>query len=169
MPLLTRQNIDPNHFRYYLDWREQDKGKTLYQQAQAKVTEFTGESAVCEVSEKKQTFTVKIQVSRNQIIFGCTCQANNPNPRLCRHELAATYALRDYLQSVAEKDWRYRLELILSSAPTPPAPKKSQPPQTFPPGLDIDRPGNQQTEQQTLFLRALAPLFPYRANMGTIA
>jgi len=159
MYLLTRQNIDPNHFRYYLDWREQDKGKTLYQQAQAKVTEFTGESAVCEVSEKKQTFTVKIQVSRNQIIFGCTCQANNPNPRLCRHELAATYALRDYLQSVAEKDWRYRLELILSSAPTPPAPKKSQPPQTFPPGLVLIGLETSKQSNKPFFYARLRPYF----------
>ncbi len=159
MPFLTRQNIDPHQFRYYLDWREQDKGKTLYQQRQAKVTEFTGESAVCEVSEKKQTFTVKIQVSRNQIMFGCTCQANNPNPHLCRHELAAAYALRDYLKNEAEKNWRYRLELTLSSTPTPPAKKISQSPQTFPPGLVLIGLETSKQSNRPFFYAHLHPYF----------
>jgi non-specific serine/threonine protein kinase len=130
MYLLTRQNIDPNRFRYYLDWREQEKGKTLYQQKQARVTEFTGESAVCEVKEKNETFTVRVQAARFQIQFSCTCQAGNPDPRLCRHTLAATYALRDYLRNVAEKDWHYQLELTLSSTPEPSARKASQSPET---------------------------------------
>ena len=136
MPLLTRESLSSNNFYYYLDWREQGQAKTLYQQGQVKVIEFTGESAICEVGEKKRTLTVKIQASRNQTQFSCTCQADKPNPRFCRHEVAATYALRDYLKDVAEKEWRYRLELTLSSTPAPSAKKVAQPPQkVLPPGL----------------------------------
>ncbi len=159
MPLLTRQNVDPNLFRYYLGWNEQEKGKTLYQQGQAKVTEFAGESAVCEVSEKKRTYTIRIRVSQNQVIFACTCQENNPKPRLCHHTLAATYALRDYLKNEAEKDWRYRLELTLSSAPTPSAKKPSQSPATLPPGLVLIGLATSKQNNSPFFYAYLHPYF----------
>lgn len=120
MPLITRQNLDLSQFRYHADWRDQDKGKTLHEKGQARVTEFNGQDASLEVAEKAQIYRVVVQASRQTMSLGCSCQASNPSPRFCHHIIAAAFALRDYLKNVAEKDWRYKLELTLESAPPPP-------------------------------------------------
>jgi non-specific serine/threonine protein kinase len=120
MTLITRQNLDINQLSYYADWRDQEKGKALYQAGQARVTEFNGQHAAIEVTEKAQVYRVFIHTTTNQTInFGCTCQASHTNLHFCRHIVAAAYALRDYLKNVAEKDWRYRLELTFENAPPP--------------------------------------------------
>ncbi len=145
MSLITRQNLDINQLRYYVDWREQEKGKTLYATEQVRVTEFSGKSAVLEVTEKARLNRVTVQVERQQIRFDCSCQENTPFPRFCRHVFAAALALRDYLKNVAEKDWRYRVELMLEDAPPPRrnvAPRKPSPPGILFVGLEAHKQTN---------------------------
>ncbi len=154
MPFLRRQNLDFNQFRYYADWHDHDKGKKLYEQGSARVTDFTGQNATLLVTEKAQTYEVTIQAVRQTIQFGCTCQSHLPDIRLCYHIVAAVYALRDYLKHVAEKDWRYRLELALESVPPP-----SRVTRTFPAGivfvgLEIGR-----QVQTHIYSAALRPCF----------
>jgi len=130
MPLLRHQKLDVDQFVYYADWRDRDKGKKLYEQGSVRVTSFTGQNATLIVTEKAQTYEVVAQASRQIIQFGCTCQTYQPNLRFCHHIVAAGYALRDYLKNVAEKDWRYRLELALESVPPP-----ARAPKTLPAGI----------------------------------
>ena len=159
MSLITREDLNTSQFHYYLDWREIDKGKTLYQQGQVKVVEFSGESAVCEVSEKKETFRVAVLNDPNKIGFSCSCQADNPKPHLCRHALATAYALRDYLKNVAEKDWRYQLELTLANSPIPSGKKTSQPQKALSPGIVLIGLDTSKRSNEPTYYARLHPYF----------
>ena len=158
MTLLSRQLIDLNALRRYFDLDKQHWAKTLYQQGQAKVIEFTGKSAVCEVYEKKQTFQVIIRADQNQVMFQCSCQATEPHPRFCHHVLAATYILRDYLKNVAEKDWRYRLELTLASVPVP-TKKVLKSQETLPAGILLVGLETEKGSQSSFYSATLRPYF----------
>ena len=157
MPLITRQNLDLNQFRYYADWRDLDKGKLLYEGGQASISEFDGQKAISEVIDKKRAYRVVIQSSDKTISFGCACQSDKPNPRICQHSIAAAYALRDHLKKVAEKDWRYRLELTLESAPQPK--KKSAPKKMLPPGIFFVGLEARKQNQSPFYTVSLQPYF----------
>ncbi|MDX9991049.1 MAG: SNF2-related protein [Anaerolineales bacterium] len=167
MPLITRQNLDLNQLRYYVDWRDQEKGKALYDMEQASVTDFTGESAGFEVAEKKQTYRVLIQTSGQTINFGCSCQADNPKPRFCHHIIAAAYTLRDYLKKVAEKDWRYQLELTLQNAP-PPQKATAQKKKAFAPGIILIGLETSKQNQSPFYTGTLRPYFISAEKWGEI-
>lgn len=156
MPILTRQHLDINQFRFYVNWREQEKGKNLYERGQARVTEFNGQSAVFEVTDKSAVNRVTAQSERQLIRFGCSCQANESLPHLCRHTFAAALALRDYLKNVAEKDWHYRVELMLENAPPPRtvAPKKQLAPGILFVGLETRK-----QNQSPFYTGTLRPYF----------
>jgi non-specific serine/threonine protein kinase len=158
MTLLSRQLIDLNALRRYFDLDKQHWAKTLYQQGQAKVIEFTGKSAVCEVYEKEKTFQVIIRADKNQVMFQCSCQATEPYPRFCHHVLAAAYILRDYLKDVAEKDWRYRLELTLASALVP-TKKVLKSQETLPAGILLVGLETEKESQPSFYSATLRPYF----------
>ncbi len=157
MSLITRQHLDLTQFRYYLDWLEQEKGKALYQNGQAAVKEFEGPKAICEVMDKGRSNQVLFRLDRSILALNCTCQSDKPNPRFCRHCLAAMYALRDYLKNVAEKDWRYRLELSLQNAPQ--RVKQASSPRTFPPGIFLLGLETHKENQSPFYAAALRPYF----------
>lgn len=117
MPLLTQENMDPNQFRYYTDWRQFDRGKQLYDDGQTKVVSFDGSTAECEVEDKNKTYQVKIEAVKSQILLHCSCQTNSPNAYICRHAVASAIATRTYIKREAEKQWRYRLNLTLENTP----------------------------------------------------
>jgi non-specific serine/threonine protein kinase len=115
--LLTRKQIDVNNLRHGLGWQLHAQGKALYQENCAQVTAFDGQKATCSVRDKRAVFTVVITAQRRERAdYSCTCsQAAHYN--VCQHMIAATLALRDYLRDVAEKDWRYQIELALENTP----------------------------------------------------
>lgn len=158
MPLITRKNLDINQLRYYVDRHTHDKGKTLYEKGQARVTEFAGSQASLEVTEKGQIYRVEIKTHRQIMQFGCSClPTNNPPSHFCHHIFAAAFALRDYLKNVAEKDWHYKIELTLESTP-PPA--KAVPPQKdISPGIFLVRLQTNKQPQSKFYMAELNPLF----------
>ncbi len=162
MSLLIRQNLDINYLRYYMDWREQEKGKELHERGQARVTEFDGESAVLEVTDKARVNRVVAQAKRQHVSFVCSCEAN----RLCRHIFAAALTLYEYLKNVAEKDWRYRVELMLENAPPPPknaAPKKPPTPAVLFVGLEIRK-----QNRSPFYIATLQPYFISAEQWGAV-
>lgn len=117
MPILTRQLLNLPHLQSY-NPKIYEKAITLHQAGQTRVIEFNGSEFVCLVTENNKPYPVTITATgAYQVTAKCTCPADKPYYR-CQHVVAAVAAAQDYLQNVAEKDWRYRLELALeTSAP----------------------------------------------------
>ncbi len=115
--LLTRSLIEANDLRYKLGWQLYEQGKALYTENCAQVVAFDHQKATCSVRDKKEVFTVVIAAERrNNVQWSCTCpRAVRYN--VCRHMAAAALATRDYLRDVAEKNWRYQIELALETTP----------------------------------------------------
>lgn len=133
MALLTRQKLNLDRLAYYAEWRDFIAGRRLYEKGYARVKEFEGHRAVCEVDENQRTYLASLQLGDRFIYYQCTCERTQQKERLCRHCVAAVYALDDYLEELAEIDWRYRLEMTLEIAAK--TVRKPSPPKEERPGI----------------------------------
>ncbi len=128
MTLLTRENLNPHKMRSYAEWREFSRGENLYHKNQIRVLEFNNDSTICEAYDRGKKFQIKISAVGNEIRFACDCQEGKSKPWFCSHIVASTFALQDYIKQVAEKDWRYQMELLLRHAPPRPSQKSAKTP-----------------------------------------
>ncbi len=120
MPLLTLEMFNSvNFYRLgrMVDYDVIRRGQELNQQANATVTDFTGDTAICLVRDGIRSYTVTLQAQKaNQIAIQCTCPSA-PRGILCTHQVAAVFAARTYINTTAQYHWRYRLQQGLEKAP----------------------------------------------------
>lgn len=142
MPLLTRQLLNLSYLRSS-NPTVHEKGLALHRAGQTQVIEFSGSEIVCLVTENNKPYTVTITASSGlQIVAKCTCPADKPYFR-CQHVVAAVAAAQDYLQNVAEKNWRYQLSLALEmSVPYNPPKSTRRSKAVFLVGLHLQKSGS---------------------------
>ncbi len=120
MPILTVEMLNLNTFFgpwRYVDYNQIRKAQDLFQQGRVTVTEFTGETATCEVQDGKGIHTVTLRAkSSTQAALECNC-SQAERGLFCAHLPAAAYATRQYIDTVARNQWRYRLQQGLDRAP----------------------------------------------------
>jgi non-specific serine/threonine protein kinase len=115
MPLLTKENLDPNLFGYY-DWNIMTRGQEYYKQNRVSITDFDGESATCRVAGNQDKYTVVITAGgKNKVNISCNCP-QAAQARYCKHMIASMLAVRDYIKHTAENRWQYRLSMALSNS-----------------------------------------------------
>ncbi len=128
MPLLTLEMLDINNLYrlgIQVDYTAFRRGQEMHTQELVRITEFNGDSATCLVTDRPTPQTVKIEaVTATQLHLSCGC-AVAAQRRLCPHMIAATIAMRQYIQNEAQKHWRYRLQMGLDR--TGRAPRVSTP------------------------------------------
>lgn len=113
--LLTRHSFSADVF-YLLSPKEQQAGRALHAQGMAEVLAFSPTEARCRVRDGQRAFEVTITSTFYlSPEFRCDCPKAK-RERQCPHMVAAALATRDYIASVAEKDWAYRLEVGLANA-----------------------------------------------------
>jgi non-specific serine/threonine protein kinase len=117
MPVLTPELISSYNIYYHTDFRTVQRGQQLFRQQKAVVSEFSGDSAICEVHGPKASDTVEIRlVGKRQLQFSCTCTEWDSNSA-CQHIVASLMALSQYLVTEAYDHWEYKLSLVLDSTP----------------------------------------------------
>ena len=116
MSFLTFQNLDTSRLSYY-EWQVSRKGQELYSKGQTVLVEFKGETAIVQVLENNQNFTVLIKgETKTTVTMQCNCpQAAKQN--ICRHMVGAIYETKEYISEKADSDWKYRLGLALENTP----------------------------------------------------
>lgn len=120
MPLLTASLLDTNQFyRHGLayDYLMLRKGQEMYARGAVTITHFTGETATCQVQDRLIARTVTFEaVTAKRVQITCDCRLAAQN-QICPHIVAATTALRVYIQNEAQDSWRYRLQLGMAQSP----------------------------------------------------
>jgi len=120
MPVLTPELLEPSNLYRMgrgVDYMAIQYGQELFQQALVSVTQFTGGTATCLVHDGTHSQTVTLETPKaNQLVMQCTCPLALRG-MICAHQAAALYATRDYITTVAQNHWRYRLQRGLEQAP----------------------------------------------------
>lgn len=116
MPLLTKENLDPNTFPYY-DYNVFLRGRTYFTEGRVTILNFTGQTAACRVRDDQGNYTVSLSAeTKTQVKTDCDC-AQFARMRMCKHVLASVMAVRDYITREASNQWEYRLKMALESTP----------------------------------------------------
>lgn len=129
MPLLTLQMLDQNNlYRMgrHMNYTAFHQGQELHSKKNVQLTEFTGDTATCQVKDRSGQLTVKLTaVNATNLQLACECALAAKN-QLCGHMIAAAIAVREYIQTEAQQQWRYQLQLGLEQAAPVSRPSRPQ-------------------------------------------
>lgn len=118
MPKLTVEVLNPERLRNYAGTSVFQRGQAYYNWGRVQIEEVTEGWARCYV-HGTHIYEVRISVADNYLYLGCECEYA-VNSTVCKHEVAAALAVRDYLRERIPPHWSEHLSRLVprqSSAP----------------------------------------------------
>jgi len=107
MPL-TEEALNYNRIQRAAGSKIFDRGLMYYHQKRVTVETVDEDFASCLVRGSTGDYEVSIECERNSLYFSCDCPYAEGGV-ICKHEVAAALALRDYLRTHVPPNWRNQL------------------------------------------------------------
>ncbi len=107
MPL-TEEALNYNRIQRAAGSKIFDRGLIYYHQKRVSVESVDEEFASCLVRGSTSDYEVSIECEGNSLYFSCNCPYAEGRV-ICKHEVAAALALRDYLRTHIPPNWRNQL------------------------------------------------------------
>jgi non-specific serine/threonine protein kinase len=124
MPL-TEETLNYNRIQRAAGSKIFDRGLVYYHQKRVSIETVDEEIATCLVRGSSSDYEVGIEMEGNSLFFSCECPYAEGGV-ICKHEVAAALALRDYLRTHTPPNWRSQLTRMvqgtLPNARTTPQP-----------------------------------------------
>ena len=109
--MLTDKSINLNSILRYASTTNIERGKIYYYQGRVVVTHVNGHNADCLVRGAQNNQVVFIE-ENDQLSFSCSCSFSKDGA-ICKHEVAAAYALLEYLHTHSRELWQMNFGLVL--------------------------------------------------------
>jgi non-specific serine/threonine protein kinase len=107
MPL-TEETLNYNRIQRAAGSKIFDRGLMYYHQKRVSVEAVDEDFASCLVRGSASDYEVAIECEGNSLYFSCNCPYAEGGV-ICKHEVAAALALRDYLRTHIPPNWRNQL------------------------------------------------------------
>ncbi len=116
MPL-TEEALNYNRIQRAAGSKIFDRGLMYYHQRRVSVETVEEDYATCLVRGSSDDYEVVIEIEGNELFFSCECPYADGGV-ICKHEVAAALALRDYLRTHVPPNWRNQLVRIMQGTPS---------------------------------------------------
>jgi non-specific serine/threonine protein kinase len=105
---LTEEALNYNRIQRAAGSKIFDRGLMYYHQKRVSVESVDEDYASCLVRGSNRDYEVAIECEGNSLYFSCDCPYAEGGV-ICKHEVAAALALRDYLRTHIPPNWRNQL------------------------------------------------------------
>jgi non-specific serine/threonine protein kinase len=105
---LTEESLNYNRIQRAAGSKIFDRGLMYYHQKRVSVEVVEEDYASCLVRGSTADYEVTIECESNSLYFSCDCPYAEGGV-ICKHEVAAALALRDYLRTHVPPNWRNQL------------------------------------------------------------
>ncbi len=123
---LTEQVLDLDRLRRAVGDAIYERGLTYYYQHRVQIEFVEEDFASCVILGKNGYYSVNLEISGSNLLFFCECPYA-ADGKICKHEVAAVIAVRDYLHTHKPQSWQSQIKHIVQAAkevdnPRAPAP-----------------------------------------------